>query len=79
MRQSMPKAAALVDELRQSLGPALVDRLLLAAKRGAPVFYVAEVGSDGQLREFGRAPSGQRVIVMDGLIHWPANRQGVPR
>jgi hypothetical protein len=71
----MPNTAALVDELRATLGPALVDGLLRRAKQGAAVFYAAEV-VDGQLREFGRAPSGQRVIAMGGQLHWPANKPG---
>jgi hypothetical protein len=71
----MPATAALVDELRTTLGPALVDGLLRRAKQGAPVFYAAEV-VDGKLREFGRAPSGQRVIAMGGQLHWPANKPG---
>ena len=76
LRQSMPATAAMVDELRATLGPALVDGLLRRAKQGAPVFYAAEV-VDGKLREFGRAPSGQRVILMGGQLHWPANKPGV--
>jgi hypothetical protein len=45
------------------------------AKQGAPVFYAAEV-VDGEVREFGRAPSGQRVILMGGQLHWPARKPG---
>jgi hypothetical protein len=71
----MPNTAALVDELRATLGPALVDGLLRRAKQGAPVFYAAEV-VDGEVREFGRAPSGQRVILMGGQLHWPARKPG---
>ena len=72
MRQTMPQVAGIVDELRQALGAPLVDRLLLAAKTGRPVFYAAEFGDDGVLREFGKSPSGQRVIAMGGVLHWPA-------
>lgn len=75
MREQMPATAALVDELRATLGPALVDGLLRRAKHGAPVFYPAEV-VDGQVREFGRAPSGQRVILMGGQLYWPARKPG---
>jgi hypothetical protein len=75
LRQAMPVVASMVDELRATLGPALVDGLLRRAKQGAPVFYAAEV-VDGQVREFGRAPSGQRVILMGGQLHWPAKKPG---
>jgi hypothetical protein len=79
MREAMPQVAGMVDELRQVLGAQLIDGLLLRAKRGAPVFYAAEIGADGVLREFGRAPSGQRVIALGGVVQWPANQPGVKR
>lgn len=78
MRQAMPQVAAIVDELRQCLGAERVDALLLRAQRGEPVFYAAEL-VDGELREFGRSASGQRVIAMGGVLHWPANQPGVKR
>jgi hypothetical protein len=65
LREAMPQCAAIVDELRQVFGREAIDRLLRAAGRGAPVLYLAELGADGELRQWGRAPSG-RVAVCGG-------------
>jgi hypothetical protein len=72
MRELMPGTAALVDELRASLGQAIVDRIVRDAMRGKPTMYAAEVGPDGVLREFGHAPSGRRAVMQDGelLLPW---------
>lgn len=72
LRDTMPEAAALVDELRAALGAAVVDRAIKAAGKGGSAFYVAELGADGQLREFGRTASGQRAHVAAGAVAWPA-------
>ena len=64
----MPLTAAIVDDLRQALGAGVVDAILRGTRQGRPMFYAAEVGADGQLREWGRAPSGQRGVVVDGVV-----------
>lgn len=67
MRQRMPATAALVDELRAALGREAVDTLLRDTARGGRRFYAAEL-VDGQLREWGRAPSGRVAAVSDGQV-----------
>lgn len=71
MRELMPGTAALVDELRQAFGQAHADRIVRDAMQGKPTMYAAEVGPDGVLREFGRAPSGQRAVMQDGALLLP--------
>jgi hypothetical protein len=68
MREVMPATAAWVDALRAQFGRECIDALMLAGKRGRRVFYAAEVGPDGVLREFGTAPSGARARVVDGKV-----------
>ena len=63
LRGVMPLTAELVDDLRKLLGQEKADRLIAAGKAGRPVFYAAEVGPDGVLREFGSSPSGQRPVA----------------
>lgn len=67
LRQRMPATAALVDELRAALGRAAVDALLRDTARGKRRFYAAEL-VDGELREWGRAPSGRVAEVRDGQV-----------
>jgi len=64
----MPETAALVDELRAALGATIVDAILRATRRGGRSFYAAELGADGVLREWGRAPSGRRAVVQGGQV-----------
>lgn len=64
----MPETAALVDELRAALGATIVDAILRATQRGGRAFYAAELGADGTLREWGRAPSGRRAVVQGGQV-----------
>ena len=71
LRGVMPLTAELVDDLRKLLGQEKADRLIAAGKAGRPVFYAAEVGPDGVLREFGSSPSGQRPALRDGALVWP--------
>lgn len=63
LRDVMPQTAALIDELRAQFGREVIDTIVLAGKRGRPVFYAAELGPDGQLREFGTAPGRRRAVV----------------
>lgn len=63
LRESMPKAAVMVDELRAWAGREVIDALLLEAKRGGTCLYLAEIGEDGTLREFGASPSGGRCAI----------------
>ena len=64
MRLRMPATAAIVDELRAVLGRAAVAALLRDTARGGRRFFAAEL-VDGELRCWGRAPSG-RVAVVQG-------------
>ena len=72
MRETMPETAALVDELRQALGAAVVDRAIRAAAKGGSAFYAAELTADGELLEFGRTADGQRARAGGGTLTWPA-------
>ena len=75
LRATMPETAALVDALRQVWGAERTDELLRTARRGWAVFYAAELGADGVLREWGWAPSGRRARVVGGVVVMP----GVPK
>lgn len=69
LRERMPVAAAIFDELRQAWGQEQTDRLLRRMAAGHPVGYVAEIGADGRLHEFGRSREGReaRLDVVDGV------------
>lgn len=69
LRERMPTAAWLFDELRKAWGQEQTDRLLRKAAAGHPVAYVAEIGADGRLHEFGRSREGReaRLDVVDGV------------
>jgi hypothetical protein len=76
MRDVMPHTADLVDWLRGFLGTERANERIAAAKRGAGGFYVAEVGPDGVLREYGSTDDGRRCVLDDQRrIRW-ADRQG---
>lgn len=66
LRATMPLTAALVDELRAAFGRPAVDAMLKRCAKGQARAYFAELGADGQLREWGRAPSGTRAVVVAG-------------
>jgi hypothetical protein len=68
MREAMPLTAAFIDELRQRWSPEKVDALLVKVKRGQAVGYFAELGADGQLRQWGKAPAGRTVAVVAGQL-----------
>lgn len=53
LRAVMPETAAIVDELRQVLGQAWADRLVLGGKQGKGTFLAVERCPDGQTRSFG--------------------------
>jgi hypothetical protein len=53
MRSLMPETAAIVDWLREQLGPERADRIVLGGKLGLGSFRAVEVGPDGVRREFG--------------------------
>lgn len=59
LRESMPKTAALVDEVRAVFGAA-------ALRKGS--FYAAEVGQGGELLEYGAPLDGKRRVVVDGRV-----------
>lgn len=60
LRELMPQTAEIVDWLRQQLGTAAADRIVLGGKQGKGTFWAQETGADGQVREFGsRRPRTQ--------------------
>lgn len=63
MRHLMPETAAIVDELRQTLGTEWADRLVLGGKHGKGTFFARETGPDGVVREFGSRPRDGRRHV----------------
>jgi hypothetical protein len=82
MREQMPTAAWLVDHLREWVGTEAANALLLRSKRGQVSrgqggFYMAEVGPDGVLREFGTSVDGWRGQVVDGTLV-RVNKKGLP-
>ena len=66
LRATMPKTAEMIDGLREAFGRTVIDAILRATSKGRPMVYAAELGADGQLREWGRAPSGRRAVVVGG-------------
>jgi hypothetical protein len=68
LRDTMPITAAFIDELRQRWTPEKVDAVLRRAKAGQGVAHFAEIGADGELRQWGTAPAGRTVTVVDGVI-----------
>ncbi|WP_287880455.1 hypothetical protein [Acidovorax sp.] len=71
LRATMPQTAELIDGLREAFGRTVIDAILRATSKGRPQAYFAELGADGQLREWGRAPSGRRAAVVDGRVVMP--------
>ena len=79
LREVMPVTAEMVDWLRSQLGKEYADRLVLKGKSGRGGFYMAEVGPDGVLREFGSTKSGRRVQrTADGLQWDQPPPEGLP-
>lgn len=79
LQDHMPQTAGLVDELRDVLGATIVDAILRATVRGGRGFYAAELGADGVLRDWGRAPSGRQAAVQGGqvvLVRRPVGQGG---
>ena len=68
LRDTMPHTAAIVDELRQVLGAAVVDRALRDAARGGRAFYAAEIGPAGELLQFGAPADGRRARIEGGQL-----------
>ena len=68
MRATMPQTAEMIDGLREAFGRTVIDAILRATSRGRPQAYFAELGADGQLREWGRAPGGGRAAVVGGQL-----------
>lgn len=68
LREVMPATAAIVEEMRQAFGPAMVDRIVREAMAGRPTMYAAEMGRDGVLRVFGQAPSGRKAALQGGEL-----------
>lgn len=70
LRDTMPHTAAIVDEWRQVLGAAVVDRALRDAARGGRAFYAAEIGPAGELLHFGKPGQGRGARIEGGqLVH----------
>ena len=68
LRDVMPQTAEFIDQVRQAFGRERVDAILLRAKCGLGGFHAAEIGPDGQLREFGSSLDGRRFAVVDGQL-----------
>jgi hypothetical protein len=68
LRDVMPQTAQFIDQLRAELGRDRVDAILLRAKAGRGGFHAAEIGPDGQLREFGSSRDGTRFTVVAGKV-----------
>jgi len=77
LRETMPKVAQMVDELRQALGRELVDRQIAKGMKGQGTFYAWERGTDGVLRDCGSWRDGKRVQLVDGQVVPPAWTKGV--
>lgn len=71
----MPQTAQLIDWLRGVLGRAAADAIVVAGKRGKGGFYMAEVGPDGVLREFGSTQGGRRAQLVDGALQLATGRR----
>lgn len=71
LRATMPQTAEMIDGLREAFGRTVIDAILRATSNGRPLAYVAEVGADGQLHEWGRAPSGGRAVVVGDRVVMP--------
>lgn len=71
MRGQMPQCAAMVDGLREAFGQTVIDAILRATSKGQRRAYFAELGADGQLHEWGRAPSGRRAEIVEGRLVLP--------
>lgn len=71
----MPETADIVDQLRRKWGAAETDALLRRSMRGdvsraGGGFYVAELGADGQVLEFGAVIGGRRCVQPGGDGQW---------
>lgn len=71
LRDRMPVAAWLIDQLRKQWGKEPTDALVRRAMQGKAdqaggALDVAEVGVDGQLLEFGLTRDGRRVVMGEG-------------
>jgi hypothetical protein len=75
LRGVMPQTAELVDWLRASLGKEAADQIIAKGKAGQGGFYMAEVGPDGLLREFGSTQGGRRAQVVDGALQLAERRR----
>ena len=71
LRATMPQTAEMIDGLREAFGRTVIDAILRATSKGRPQAYFAELGADGQLREWGRAPSGRRAVVVGDRVVMP--------
>ena len=71
LRATMPQTAEMIDGLREAFGRTVIDAILRATSKGRPQAYFAELGADGQLREWGRAPSGRRAAVQGDRVVMP--------
>lgn len=74
-REQMPVTAWLVDELRRQWGVAATDALLRRSMKGdtsrqGGAFYVAELGHDGQVHEFGATIGGRRCVAVEQQLVW---------
>jgi hypothetical protein len=82
LRDRMPVAAWLIDQLRKQWGVEQTDALVRRAMRGQAgqegALYLAELNEAGELLEFGCTRDGRRVVVGEGgLLAW-VDAQGSP-
>ena len=75
LRDVMPHTAAVVDMLRENFGKAYADAIVAKGRAGQGGFYMAEVGPDGVLREFGSTQGGQRAALVDGALQMATGRR----
>jgi hypothetical protein len=75
LREVMPQTAEMVDWLRAELGKEVADAIVAKGRAGKGGFYMAEVGPDGVLREFGSTQGGQRAALVDGALQMATGRR----
>lgn len=84
LRDRMPVAAWLIDQLRKRWGVEATDALVRRAMRGQAgqegALYIAELNEAGELLEFGCTRDGRRVVMGDGggLVWVDAESRTIP-
>jgi len=72
--QTMPLVPELAALLRAINGKDKADAQIRQAMQGGGRFYVAQIGPDGVLREFGSSTDGRRAALVDGQLQWVNER-----